>query len=61
MSYTSQQDPDSGGVKIDDKMKRQVKQRISYAHDKYETSVFPNGEFFDTPELAVATAADFHL
>ncbi len=33
----------------------------SYAHDKYETSVFPDGKFFGTPEMAVETAADFHL
>ncbi len=33
----------------------------SYAHNKYETSVFPNGKFFDTPEMAIEVAADFHL
>ena len=33
----------------------------SYAHNKYETSVFPNGKFFGTLEMAVETAADFHL
>ena len=33
----------------------------SYAHDKYETSVFPNGKFFDTPELAMEASAEFHL
>ncbi len=33
----------------------------SYADDKYETSVFPNGKFFDTPEKAIEGAADFHL
>jgi len=140
MSDTWQQDPDSGGVKINDSVKYQVKQRIikfaeinlagrytkldirfrdkfcyvdayteplepvikewppdfpetreehiermrntpihlcrlryfgdkdewglafySYAHNGYETSVFPNGKFFDTPEMAIETAADFHL
>jgi hypothetical protein len=139
MSYTWQQDPDSGGVKITDSVKSQIKNRIikyaeinlagrytkldirfrdkfcyvdaytepeelvkewpadfpetreahiermrntpihlcrlryygnddewglafySYAHNGYETSVFPNGEFFGTPELAVETAAGFHL
>lgn len=33
----------------------------SYAHDKYELSVFPNGEFRGSPELALETAAAFHL
>jgi hypothetical protein len=33
----------------------------SYAHNKYELSVFPSGEFFGTPEIALQTAADFHL
>lgn len=33
----------------------------SYAHNKYETSVFPNGAFFGTPELALETSAGFHL
>ena len=33
----------------------------SYAHEKYEPSVFPSGEFFDTPEIALQTAAEFHL
>ncbi len=33
----------------------------SYAHNKYETSVFPDGKFFGTLELAVETAAGFHL
>jgi len=140
MSATWQRDPDSGGVKINDSVKSQVKQRIitfaeahlagrytkldirfrdkfcyvdaytepeepvieewppdfpetreqhmermrntpihlcrlryfgdqgewglafySYAHNKYETSVFPNGKFFGTLETAVETAADFHL
>jgi len=140
MSDTWQQDPDSGGVKINDSVKYQVKQRIikfaeinlagrytkldirfrdkfcyvdayteplepvikewppdfpetreehiermrntpihlcrlryfgdkdewglafySYAHNGYETSVFPNGKFFDTPEMAIEAAADFHL
>jgi hypothetical protein len=140
MSDTWQRDPDSGGVKINDSVKHQVKQRIikfaetnlagrytkldirfrdkfcyvdaysepeepvikewppdfpetreehiermrntpihlcrlryfgdkdewglafySYAHNDYETSVFPNGKFFDTPEMAIEAAADFHL
>ncbi len=139
MSYTWQRDPDSGGVKINETVKRLVKKRIlkyaetnlagrytkldirfrdkfcyvdaytepeeptqdwpadfpetreehiermrntpthlcrfryfgdedacglafySYAHNKYETSVFPNGEFFGTPELAMEASADFHL
>ena len=34
---------------------------FSYAHNKYETSVFPNGKFFGTPEKAVEAAAGFHL
>ena len=33
----------------------------SYAHDKYETSVFPNGDFFGTAEDAVMASAEFHL
>ena len=33
----------------------------SYANDKYETSVFPSGDFYGTPEVAFETAADFHL
>jgi len=33
----------------------------SYAHDKYQLSVFPTGEFFGTPELALKTAAELHL
>ena len=138
MSYTQQRDPDSGGVKITDTVKSQLKNRItkyaeehlagrytkldirfrdkfcyvdaytepeeprqdwpedfpetreeyiermrnkpihlcrlryyvddewgisfySYAHNKYETSVFPNGKFFDTPELAMEASAEFHL
>jgi len=140
MSDTWQQDPDSGGVKINDNVKNELKQRIlkfaeeniagrytkldirfrdkfcyveaytepedivikewppdfpetreehiermrntpthlcrlryfgdkdewglafySYAHNKYETSVFPNGKFFGTPELAIETSADFYL
>ena len=33
----------------------------SYAHEKYELSVFPTGEFRGPPELALQTAAEFHL
>ncbi len=33
----------------------------SYAHNKYELSVFPNGEFMGSPEEAFHTAAGFHL
>ncbi len=33
----------------------------SYANNKYELSVFPTGEFFGIPEVALQTAADFHL
>jgi len=33
----------------------------SYAQNKYETSVFPNGKFFGTPELAMEASAEFHL
>ncbi|MEA3335683.1 MAG: hypothetical protein U9R25_07200 [Chloroflexota bacterium] len=33
----------------------------SYAHGKYELSVFPTGEFYGKPEVALQTAADFHL
>lgn len=33
----------------------------SYANDKYELSVFPTGEFRGSIELALQTAADFHL
>jgi hypothetical protein len=33
----------------------------SYAHEKYELSVFPTGEFTGTPEAAFETAAEFHL
>ena len=29
----------------------------SYAHDKYELSVFPTGEFWGTPEVALQAAA----
>jgi len=140
MSDTWQQDPDSGGVEINDSVKQQVKQRIikfaetnlagrytkldiqcrekfcyvdayieplepvikewppdfpetreehmermrntpihlcrlryfgdenewglafySYADEVYNTSVFPNGKFFDTPEIAIEVAAGFHL
>ncbi|SDU49401.1 hypothetical protein [Desulfobacula phenolica] len=138
MSDTWQKDPDSGGVKINDKVKHQTQKRIlkyadanlsgrykkldirfrdkfcyvdaytepdvtekwptdfpetreehiermrntpihlfrlryygdedewglafySYAHNNYETSVFPNRAFFGTPELALETYAGFHL
>jgi hypothetical protein len=33
----------------------------SYAHDRYELSIFPSGEFFGPPEDAFRTAAEFHL
>ena len=33
----------------------------SYANEKYELSVFPTGEFFGTPEVALQTAAELHL
>ncbi len=33
----------------------------SYSQNKYETSVYPDGEFFGTPEVAFQTAAEFHL
>ncbi len=33
----------------------------SYAHNKYELSVFPTGEFFGTLEVALQTAVEFHL
>lgn len=33
----------------------------SYANNNYELSVFPTGEFFGRPEVALQTAADFHL
>ncbi|MBL7065748.1 MAG: hypothetical protein ISS49_16340 [Anaerolineae bacterium] len=33
----------------------------SYAHDRYELSVFPSGEFFGLPEDAFQIAAEFHL
>jgi len=33
----------------------------SYANDKYETSLFPSGGFYGTPELALQTSVDFHL
>ena len=33
----------------------------SYAHNRYELSVFPSGEFFGSPEDAFQTAAEFHL
>jgi hypothetical protein len=33
----------------------------SYAHDRYELSVFPSGEFFGSPEDAFRAAAEFHL
>ncbi len=33
----------------------------SYSQNTYETSVFPGGDFFGTPEDAFQTAAEFHL
>ncbi len=33
----------------------------SYSDNKYDTSVFPDGEFFGTPEDAFEAAAEFHL
>jgi hypothetical protein len=33
----------------------------SYAHDKYELSVYPTGEFMGSPEEAFQAAAEFHL
>ena len=33
----------------------------SYAHNKYELSVFPTGEFRGLPEEALQAAAEFHL
>lgn len=33
----------------------------SYAHEKYEESIFPTGEFLGTPEDAFQTAGEFHL
>ncbi len=33
----------------------------SYAHDKYELSVFPSGEFRGPPEDALQIAANLHL
>ena len=33
----------------------------SYANNKYELSVFPTGKFFGSPEVALQTAAEFHL
>ena len=33
----------------------------SYSSNKYETSVYPTGEFFGTPETALETAAEFYL
>ncbi len=33
----------------------------SYASEKYELSVFPNGDFWGTPEEAFQVAAGFHL
>ena len=32
----------------------------SYAHEQYELSVYPSGEFFGTPEDAFQTAGEFH-
>lgn len=33
----------------------------SYSNRKYELSVFPSGDFFGTLEIALKTAAEFHL
>ena len=33
----------------------------TYSNEKYELSVFPNGEFFGTPEEAFATSANVYL
>lgn len=33
----------------------------SYAQNKYEESVLPNGSFYASPEEALETAAEFHL
>jgi hypothetical protein len=33
----------------------------SYSNEKYELSVFPSGDFLGTPEVALQTAAEFHL
>ncbi|MDY0220433.1 MAG: hypothetical protein RBR67_04800 [Desulfobacterium sp.] len=33
----------------------------SYADNEYETSIFPDGSSFGTPELAVEASAGFHL
>jgi len=33
----------------------------SYAHDRYELSVFPSGDFLGLPEDAFQAAAGFHL
>jgi len=33
----------------------------SYAHERYELSVFPSGNFFGSPEVAFQTAGEFHL
>ena len=33
----------------------------SYAHEKYELSVFPTGEFMGTPEEAFQTVGELHL
>ncbi len=33
----------------------------NYSNEKYELSVFPSGDFLGTPEVALKTAAEFHL
>jgi hypothetical protein len=33
----------------------------TYSNEKYELSVFPNGEFFGPPEEAFATSAEIYL
>jgi len=33
----------------------------TYSNDRYELSVFPNGEFFGTPEEALQVAAGVYL
>lgn len=32
----------------------------TYSHERYETSVFPDGEFLGTPELAFDLCAELH-
>ncbi len=33
----------------------------TYSNEKYKLSVFPNGEFYGTPEEAFATSAEVYL